>query len=107
MGYRTAPPPLPDEADGGGDGATPDTPRRGMREPHSRRPASPQPRGTAAGGTGSTACRSAPWTARQRHRSAAASTGPSDSDRAPPRPRLRATAGAGRPREKNIRSLQQ
>ena len=26
MGYRTAPPPLPDEADGDGDGATPDTP---------------------------------------------------------------------------------
>ena len=48
MGYRTAPPPLPDEADGDGDGATPDTPRPGMRKPHShRRPAARSGRSTA------------------------------------------------------------
>ena len=29
MGYRTAPPPLPGEADGGGNGETPDTPPAG------------------------------------------------------------------------------
>ena len=29
MGYKAAPPPLPDEAEDGGDGATPDTPLAG------------------------------------------------------------------------------
>ena len=33
MGYRTAPPPLPDEADGDGDGATPDTAPAGAAQP--------------------------------------------------------------------------
>ena len=41
-------------------------PRPGMREPHRhRRPAGPRPTGTAAGGTGSTACRREPLTARR------------------------------------------
>ena len=42
MGYRTAPPPLPDEADGDGDGATPDTPPAGDAEA-----AQPPPPGSA------------------------------------------------------------
>ena len=39
MGYKAAPPPLPDEADGGGDGETPDTPPAG--EAQAARPAPP------------------------------------------------------------------
>ena len=42
MGYRTAPPPLPDEADGDGDGAAPDTPPAGDAEA-----AQPPPPGSA------------------------------------------------------------
>ena len=42
MGYRTAPPRLPDEADGDGDGATPDTPPAGDAEA-----AQPPPPGSA------------------------------------------------------------
>ena len=42
MGYRTAPPPLPDEADGDEDGATPDTPPAGDAEA-----AQPPPPGSA------------------------------------------------------------
>ena len=42
VGYRTAPPPLPDEADGNGDGVTPDTPPAGDAEA-----AQPPPPGSA------------------------------------------------------------
>ena len=82
--------PCPGEADGGGNGETPDTPRPGMREPHRhRRPAGPRPTGTAAGGTGSTACRREPLTAR---RSGPAARSPT---RTPPR-RRRARWRTGR-----------
>ena len=39
MGYKAAPPPLPDEAEDGGDGQTPDTPAAG--EAGAARPAPP------------------------------------------------------------------